>query len=164
MYKIVNYRNVKAINPEHFCQDILEKSKVITESETLAQKVTAYNKVMSTVLNEHAPLKSRNIKVVPNVPWFDAEYENTRKLRRKAERLYKKTGLLVHKENFIRLRKQTTTLAYKKNRNYYGDKLNSSTNTKVLYSVVNKLLDKKQEVTLPESKSDKELADRKVKI
>ena len=106
------------LNPEHFCQDILEKSKVITESETLAQKVTAYNKVMCTVLNEHAPLKSRNIKVVPNAPWFDAEYDNTRKLRRKAERLYRKTGLLVLKETFIRLRKQTTTLAYKKKRNY----------------------------------------------
>ena len=35
---------------------------------------------MGGVLKEHAPLKSRKIKIVPDAPWFDAEYENLLRL------------------------------------------------------------------------------------
>ena len=50
-------------------------------------------------------------------------------------------------------------MAYEKKRTYYGEKLNYSTSIKTLYSVVNKLIDNKQEVVLPGSKNDQELAD-----
>ena len=51
-------------------------------------------------MDSHAPLKTKQIKVVPNAPWFDCEYNALRILRRKAERKYKKTGLQVHKRIF----------------------------------------------------------------
>ena len=45
-----------------------------------------YNVVMAEVLEKHAPLKSKTVKLVPDVPWFDIEYKNLRRLRRKAEK------------------------------------------------------------------------------
>ena len=78
------------------------------------------------------------------LPWFDAEYEQLRKLRRKAEKKFRKTGLLEHKKDHDALPKQTTALAYVKKRNFYSEKLNEASNSKVLYSVVNRLLDNKQ--------------------
>ena len=48
-------------------------------------------------------------------------------------------------------------MAHQKNCEYYADKLNTS-DGKVLYSQINKLVDKKQESILPDSKSDGELA------
>ena len=104
----------------------------------------------------HAPIKSRTIKTVQNSPWFDSEYVNLRRLRRKAEE-YQKTGLIVHKEIFVKFRKQTTDLAYKKKWKYYGEKLKNA-NNKTMYVTINQLLYKKQDVVLPKAKSDIELA------
>ena len=102
-------------------------------------------------------MKSKEIKEVPNSPWFDFEYEHLRKLRRKAEKQFRRSRLEVHRENYKNLRKQTTELAYKKKRNYYATKLKSS-GSKEMYSVINQLLDNNQYVILPDSKNDEELA------
>ena len=104
-------------------------------------------------------MKTTSVKIIPNAPWFDGEYGNLRKMRRKAEKQFKRSGLSADKENYKRLRKQTTALAYQKKKDYYCEKLVDVNNGKVLFSVVNKLLDNKQEEVLPTSKSEKELAD-----
>ena len=125
---------------------------------------------MSSIVDSHAPLKTKQIKVVPNAPWFDSEYNALRILRRKAERKYKKTGLQVHKEDFVNLRKETTALAFNKKRNYYAMKIDKCDgNTKALFGCINELLDTKQNKVLPSHNSSNELADRfqtffKVKI
>ena len=53
------------------------------------------------LLDEYAP-----VKLVP-----DSEYANLRKQQRKVEQQYKNTGLHADKQNYIRIRKQTTELA-----------------------------------------------------
>ena len=74
--------------------------------------------------------------------------------------IYIRTGLDAHKDNYKSLRKQTTNLAFEKKRKYYSERLgNSSNSSESLYSVINKLLDKKQENILPDTKNDLELAD-----
>ncbi len=157
-YKTIYYRNLKAIDSVSFQQDISSKLS-ISATTTLAINAKSYNEVMTGVLNDHAPMKSKTIKIVPNAPWFDCEYEHLRKLRRKAEKTYRRSGLDADKENYKKLRKQTTDLAYAKKRKFYSDKLEESSNSKSMYSAINKLLDKKQETSLPDAKSDKELAD-----
>ena len=112
---------------------------------------------MDSVLNDRSPFRMKNIKIVPNAIWFDCEYERMRKLRRKAERQYIKNRLVVDKENYKDIRKQTVDMARKKKQKYYGDKLNS-TDSKTLHSVINKLLDKEQDVILPYVNFERELA------
>ena len=102
-------------------------------------------------LNSLASLKSKSVKIVPNAPWFYCEYENLRKLHRKAEKQSKRTGL----EDYRNLRKQTTDFAFTKKCKYYTD---NCPNSKTLFSVINKLLDKNRDVVLPSGKNDKELA------
>ena len=110
---------------------------------------------MTHLLNKHAPLKSEVVKIVPNAPWFDFENENVRRLCRKAQSQYKRTGLDAHKDNY-----KNPNLAFEKKRIYYSERLRNSSNpSKSLYSVTNKLLDKKQETILPETTNDLELAD-----
>ena len=104
----------------------------------LKENVTAYNTLMSSIVDSHAPLKTKQIKVVPNAPWFDSEYNTLRRLRRKADKKYKKTGLHVHEEDFVNLRKETTTLAYNKKRNYYAKKVDKCDgNSKALFGCIN---------------------------
>ena len=104
--------------------------------------------MLTTVLDDHVPLKSEVVKVVPIAPWFDFQYETLRKLRRKAEKRYKRTNLHEHKDRYKNLRKQATELACEKKSQYYAD--NS-------FNSFNELLDKYQDVIPPDSNDNNEL-------
>ena len=69
----------------------------------------------------------------------------------------KRSNLPEHLENYKSLRKQTTNLALSKKKEYFDNKLNEMKNSKTIYTVMNKLLDSKQERILPAANSDKEL-------
>ena len=114
---------------------------------------------MSEVVDKHAPQKTKRIKIVSNAPWFDVEYNELRRRRRKAEKQFKKTGLEVHKEEFVQLRKQTTNLAFNKKRKHFTIKIDEcGKNSKSLFACVNNLLDIRQNVVLPSHDSGEELA------
>ena len=116
---------------------------------------------MQQLVDRYYPLKSNQIKVMPHAPWFDSEYKNLRILRRKAEKKDKKTKLQADKEAFVRLRKETTQLALNKKKEYYNKKISECTGQKEMYSCVNKLLDRKQELSiLPEHTSSVDLANQ----
>ena len=157
-YKTIYYRNVKTINYERFNKDIGEKPN-ISESKSLSENINSYNEVLTRVLDKHAPLIKRTIKLVPNAKWFDSDYEQLRRLRRKAERTYHRSGLPSDKDIFSKLRRETTNLAYTKKNKYYSEKLGDGSNSKTVFSVINKLIDRRQETVLPDSKNEKELAD-----
>ena len=98
---------------------------------------------------------------MPTYPWFDKEYKDLRRKRRAAEKKSRRTKSDEDKENYIKLRKQTTLLAHEKKCKYYGDKLEG--NNHLMYSSINKLLDNEQEEVLPAAKSNEELANRFLK-
>ena len=125
---------MKDLNFERFTKDVSKKLDI--SSQSFGDNMRAYNEVLRELLDEHAPIKTRTIKVVPNAPWFNSEYVNLRKLCRN-------------------LCKQTVELAHQKKCKHYGDKLEGS-NSKILYST--KLLDNEKQDILPDAKSDAELA------
>ena len=155
------YRKIKNIDPEAFKRDITEK--ILLTQGSFGENVASYNNNMREILDKHAPVKLRKLKSVPEAPWFDAEYALLRRQRRKAEKKYRRSQLVVDKDEYIKLRKQTTQLAHQKKCNYYGEKM-EGVNNKVLFSSINKLLDNEPDAVLPECKSDIELADNFLKF
>ena len=156
--KTITYRNLKNIDGESFCNEITQRYQASPATNDLKTKVDNYNMILEDVLNKHAPLKTKEIKLVNNSPWFDEEYVALRKQRRKAEKRFHKSGKLADKKEFIGLRKQTTELAKNKKISYVSRKLEQGT-SKTLYSVVNQLIDNNKEVVLPSAESDVELAE-----
>ena len=154
--KTITFRNIKKINSQQLRSDITASYATIPENLNFADTVTNYNKVMLDIIDKHAPVRSKTVKVVPRAPWFDTEYATLRRLRRKAEKKYKRTGNEEDKLLFHDLRKQTTTLAMHKKQSYISGKLMAGNRS--LYSVVDELLDNGKEVVLPTAVSDLELA------
>ena len=102
---------------------------------------------------------NQEVKIVPTAPWFDLEYKEMRKERRKAEKRFHRTGKIENREVFKNIRKQTTKLALLIKQLYYTSKVNNAENKpKELFKIVNKLRNKKQESGLPTAGSDAELA------
>ena len=55
---------------------------------------------LTNVLNKHAPPKENSIVIRPQQPWFSDDLHLAKSEKRKAERLWRRTGLTVHCEIF----------------------------------------------------------------
>ena len=80
-----------------------ENSLTTGVGHTMGERVLNYNAVVRSSVNLHYPVLHKKIKRVPDSPWFDSEYKEPRKQRRKAEKKYKKTHHLDDKETFLKL-------------------------------------------------------------
>ena len=160
-YKTINFRKLHQVDFDAFSTDL--KNQIMSSNIYHATKfdiaVSSYNNVLRNVLDTHAPVITKTIKDVPRAPWFDREYSDLRRKRRKAEKLYHKTKLMVHKLEFIRLRKLTTALALRKKIQFCRSNINNAANSsKALYRTVNKLTGKNMQPVLPTAESDTALA------
>ena len=158
--KLITYRSTRNVDLAKFTQDVEDQLNALPPTDDLATKVSNYNSAMTKIVDDHTCLKTRKMKIVPDAPWFDAEYANLRKLRRNAEKKYRRSGKESDRKLYCTLRKQAVQTSFNKKKNFVTNKLKQGNSCKSLYSVVNGLIDSKKEVVLPKSTSDKELADR----
>ena len=157
--KTITYRNLKSVNCEQFSRDLQLKLQSCN-AESFGERIHYYNSTVRNLVQEVAPLQTKTIKVVPNASWFDSEYKQLRRERRKAEKKFKRTKLQSDRDTFVALRKQTTTLAYQKKRDYCTKKIEECHSTKALFGCVDELLDRKKPLVLPAHDSKLELATR----
>ena len=101
------------------------------------------------VLDKFAPIKSRLITVRPAAPWINIFVKAQKQARRKAERVFKKTGLAIHKEILKYHKNKTNKIISIEKKKYINDKLSSSKNSKELYSIFGKLTWKQNSLILP---------------
>ena len=160
-YKTITFRKLKEIDLDAFSADLhnhILSCDLHNENE-FGTAVLSYNAALAKVLDTHAPLITKTIKDVPRAPWFDREYTDLRRKRRRAEKLYRQTKLMVHKLEFVRLRTLTTALAARKKVTFCRSNINDAPNTtKALYSTVNKLIGIENKPVFPTAESDKDLA------
>ena len=98
----------------------------------------------------------RRVRPQKNAPWFSGVAEEVRSLkqqRRRAERLWLKTGLTVHKQLYNNEKKKkkklVTKLVHKAKTTYYCNKIKESLSCKQLFSVANQLVGNKKPSPLP---------------
>ena len=147
----------KHVKTEDFKNDLKESLNSLPPTTDLLVKISNYNNALTDVVDKHAPLMTKTIKVVPTAPWFDTDYANLRKRRRKAEKKYRKSGLNSDKKVYLSLHKEAIDTAFNKKKTLVSRKLKEGS-SKTLYAVVNELIDNKKEIVLPQSASDVELA------
>ena len=158
-YKTSTCRNIKSIDIEKFKADVLN-SLTGSNFTSFGDKISFYNDNLKSLLDSYAPLKTKSVKIVPHAPWFDLEYRELRKRRRKAERKYMKTRSSSDKKEFSTLRKMTTNLAFRKKREFFSDKIQNCSSSKALFSCVNRLMDNTKSDALPTHESPAELASK----
>ena len=96
----MSYRKFSEINTTDLIQD-LNNSKIVQNREgSVVNVVKLYNFEVSSIIDKHAPLKSKNIILRPNTEWYSDELRAAKRDRRKAERRMRKSNLTVHREMF----------------------------------------------------------------
>ena len=155
--KEISFRPLKNMDSKQFVSDLSSVLQNSPEGADFESTVSWYNSSLNKIMNKHAPFTTKQIKIKPNAPWFDAEYAFLRKKRRAAERRYRSSGLEVHRLEFVRLRKLTTSAAAEKKRLYFSARIEQCS-SKSFFSSINLLLDNQEEKVLPTATSDLALA------
>ena len=94
-----------------------------------------------------------------NAPWYTSEIANAKREWRKAERRFRNTGLIIHKQIFSELQIHMHSLIEIAKTDFYKNKVKEA-NQKDLFKFVNELVKPNYPKNLPTHDSPKELADR----
>ena len=88
--------------------------------DSVALYFKRYNATLSSMLEHHAPLKVVTKTLRPTVPWYNELIVCTRKLRRKAERKWRRTRTMEDLQVF-KTRRNVTFLLNKARRECYSE-------------------------------------------
>ena len=117
-----------------------------------------YNTVLCTIMDKHAPVKTKVIPVCPQPEWYTEEVRKAKQQRRQCERLWRKTKLTVHRDMYVNMKVTVNTMRARAKTAYFQNLISeNSGDSSKLFSVVSKLLGKKKTPSLTQDKEPNEL-------
>lgn len=159
--KKVSLRKYREISTNDLIIDINSLSCVQDIEKPVEDLVNSYDTELKAVIDRHAPLVTKEIRVRPNTQWYNDDLRMAKADRRKAERHMRKTQLTVHHEIYKEKCRQTNKLLLQCKRDYYSNKITEIGNDqKKLYRLTNNLMGNNHQTVLPSHQSEKDLANK----
>ena len=91
----VNTRKLRGVDQVTISEDISAIS--ISDDDDVSVLTDHYHRSLSTILDKHAPVRTKMVSIRPSQPWFTDELHAAKLEKRKCERKWRKTGLTIHK-------------------------------------------------------------------
>ena len=121
--KRISFRKLKSIDISSL-RDDLSKSDLCSnaiDSLELNDLVTHYDAALSSALDRHAPLINKTVTKRPIVPWFNNEIKTAKRMRRRAERKWRKTKLHLDFLDYKAKKNRATFEMKKARQEFYTD-------------------------------------------
>ena len=91
------------------------------DDPSLNELIDRYNTTLSALLDDHAPIRKKVITLRPVTPWFTAEIQWQKVIRRRLERRWRKTRLTVDRELYTQQCVTVRKLICEAKENYYTE-------------------------------------------
>ena len=100
----VAYRSTKSLTAD-VLDDVIPKLPYVRDPNSLitvdlTTLISKYNTTLEKIYNDLAPTKSRWITYRPHAPWYNDDLRLAKRIKWRAERMFRKTGLELHKKIF----------------------------------------------------------------
>jgi exonuclease III len=154
----ISFRCFKSISITKLTRDILN-SRLITHPPTnLSDLVDSYNTTLSSLLDKHAPLKTKTIHAKPRNPWFTPALSKLKSARRHLEKIWLRTRS-SHDIKTLRTATNSYHSAIIHAKKVFNSSLisSSSAHPRKLWNSINKLLRRKAMSQLPSTIDSKSL-------
>ena len=80
--KEIAYRGLKRMDFARFRKDINNLKLMENDDSSLNDLIDRYNTTLSALLDDHAPIRKKVITLHPATPWFTAEIQKQKVIRR----------------------------------------------------------------------------------
>ena len=159
--KIVTFRNLRAIQIPALNEDVASSSLCRSVAGNVDELVDIYNCVLKELLDKHAPLQSRSVAERTPQQWMGDKILEVKRLRRKYEKLWRKSKLTVHRLEYKKYLFRGERFNYHKTKTeFYLDKIKDCNgDQKQLFKIVDNLLGRGKPRQLPVSHSPLALAE-----
>lgn len=87
--KTVTYRELDAINDDHFVSDMLALPLFTSPASNASELLAQYNEGLSSLMDTHAPVRKKTVTIRPANPWLNDEVISARRRGRVAERRWR---------------------------------------------------------------------------
>ena len=155
--RTITSRNIREISKEGFQYDIRNLVTSTNDIDDVNSLVDTYNKGLRKILDNHAPEVSRTVRDRLPQLWMDEEVREERRKRRRAERKWRKTGLTVDEEIYLKANAKYQKFKDNKRKDYNSQKIKSCNSTKQIYVISNSLLGKTKCSSLPSDITKQEM-------
>ncbi|XP_072033073.1 uncharacterized protein [Amphiura filiformis] len=156
-------RNLRSIDLEQFKTDITSSTLGSSESKfdhldgDPSILVDRYEHVLSSLLDSHAPMRTRTIVHRPNAPWYDDKLRSYKREKRKCERKWLKSGLEVDHQLYVQHCQEYRKQLEGAKCEYHRAQI-SQCDDRQLFKIVNKLSKSSSSSVLPDHSCCKDLA------
>ncbi len=131
--RVICFRKISDIDLDHLSLTIGDLPVVTS--------VDQYNTVFTCILDEIAPLKKRVVSFRRSSPWYTSELRRMKAKGRQLERIYKKSGLTVHRSMFDQHQIDYHNALKASKMAYYSTIISSDiSNPRALFRAVNNLI------------------------
>ena len=105
--------------------------------------VSEYNLSLKNVIDKHAPVIQKYSRPRKSTPWFRtvaSEFLELKRERRRAERAWRKSKLIFHKQRHDALKFKMSDLVDRAKSQFYMNKIKSNSSPKALFKCFDSLL------------------------
>ena len=157
--QVLKSRKLCNVNLHKLRQDINSSTLVKSPSSDITELCDQYDAVLSSILDEHAPLRTRIITLRPHAPWYNNEIRKQKTICRKRERCWRRSGLASDYQSYVDQCLVVKNTIFKSKMDYYSNLIDEAGNdNKSLFRTIDRLLHRKPEKCLPSCSSATELA------
>ena len=129
-------------------------------SDNVDDAVACYNSELNTLLDTHAQAKIRHVKNRKDSPWYNREISIEKRKRRRLERKWRSNGKRqIDWELYCTQRTIVNSLVQRAKRSYFSGLIDDcGQDTKQLFNIANRLLNRKQPSSLPSHEDSNSMA------
>ncbi|KAK6187344.1 hypothetical protein SNE40_005399 [Patella caerulea] len=121
----ITFGKFKSMNSDEF-RSSLDFSRISETAsiQNVHQKAVHFNECIQYVLDQVVPIQTKTIKDRPGNVWFNEEIREAKRGRNRAERKWRQTGLVDHREIYHAAKVGVTRLIENSKASYYRQNRN----------------------------------------
>ena len=155
----VTSRKLRSLDTSAFSEDIRGSSLVQDPPNDLPRFVKSYKDLLTSLLDRHAPDKTRTFTLHPDSLWFTDAIQDARRKRRKLERHYRRTKCIDDNLMCWAQQRIVDAMIDKAKHDHYNGLITAAKgNQKEPFHIINKLLNVSGQSTLPLQNNRTDLA------
>ena len=149
--KTITYRAINKINVSLFKNDLAKSDLLLSPCSDSSSLYDQYHSTLSSLIDKHAPLKTKNCSSRRKDPWITDEFLAAKRKKRNLEKTWRRTKFSFDKFSLTKQTHICNNLLSKAKNDWYTSMIEQNKNKpRNLWSCINKILHRSQSSPLPD--------------